>query len=269
MALPLPAYVSRRIAASGGLAPLALVELQALSGNRYFWSDARVAAPSVLAVYYPPASGVIPQGTNTATPMANFLPWLLKKPTFHLTRSTATATGSLTVQNLSGDTVRRDTALIFSQQEMTGALVFYRRWLADCEAATFQFQGNVDEAEIAADGDSMTLSLEGMCNWSKIDAPDMEIGVSCGLTFGSVECGSTSTTPCTNSYGTCSSIERYKGILVEWTGAQLDYTQYVQPPSPCAWSTEGSRADMGLNHAYDQQATRPLPFCLGYVFAQG
>ena len=112
---------------------------------------------------------------------------------------------------------------------MTNALVYYRLWSIDCEYSLFDFQGNVDDAEVAADGDSMTLSLEGFCAWSKIKTPLFQIGVGCGLTFGSSQCGSTAATPCNNSYGTCSSTNRFNGIVLEWNGAQLDYTQTVQP----------------------------------------
>ena len=214
MAQPFPPAVVARLQASGGSAPVSLFEVQTLSGNTYFWSEAAIAAPSLLA---------------PAVPLTNFVPWLLDGTSFHGYKSTQTRTGRVQVQNLSGDSVRRDASLIFSRQEMVNALVAYRRWLTDCEYATYTFVGSVDDAQIEPDGSSMTLTLEGFTNWSKLAAPSAQTGVSCPLTFGSVECGSTAGTPCNNDYGTCSSIERFQGILVEWTGASLNPTQYVQP----------------------------------------
>ena len=237
MANILPASVKAAMAASGGAAPVSLLEVQSISGTVYYWSDASPSASIVLA-YGTVGSGDSGGATGDAEVgnaeprdvfSADFSPWIIQPPSFHTYKSSQTATGTVTIQNVSGDSIRRDTSQIFTKQEMMGGLVSYRLWREDCQYALYSFLGTVDDVDINVDGDTMTLSMEGFVNWSKITAPDQQIGVSCPLQFGSVACGSTSATPCNNSYGTCSSIERYKGIVLEWNGAALDYTQYAQP----------------------------------------
>jgi hypothetical protein len=212
MSNPLSVAVKQPMAASGGLAPVSLFELLTIAGALYAWSDATLTAPSIL--------GLSP---------ANFVPWIVKAPVFTQYKSTQTATFTVSVQNLSGDTIRRDTAQIFNKQELNAALVYFRIWRIDAEFSIFDFQGNVDDVDIEADGDSMDITGEGSFSWSKIQAPSVQIGPSCGNTFGSVECGSTAPVPCNNSYGTCTSVERFKGVITEWSGASSNVSQYSQP----------------------------------------
>lgn len=224
MAQTFPAAVKARLAASGGGAPVSLLEVLTSANAYYAWSDSNITSQGALPV---PTTVMGVTTLNLQTPA--FLPWLLSAGPFRRSSNTTTSSGQVVVQNLSGDTVRRDVSQIFSQQAMVGALVYFRAWLADCEFATYSFAGSVIGADIEADGLAMTLQLEGIANWAKLDAPYKDIGVSCPLSFGSVECGSISPTPCDNSYGTCTSTERFQGFLSEWVGAKLVTTQYVQP----------------------------------------
>jgi hypothetical protein len=232
MALTFPAAAQRRLAAAGGGAAVSLLEVATIAGARYYWSDADIIAPTALAQQITIGSG--PTRSTELTYYAEaFQPWLLSAGPFKTYRNTTTSTGQVEIQNISGDTVRRDVSRIFSQQAMVGALVYYRTWLADCQFATFSFMGRVDDADIDLDGDdskaSMTLQLESLCCWAKIDAPNQDICSSCQLAFGSIQCGSTSPTPCNNDYGSCTSIERFMGVVLEWNGAVLNPTQYVTP----------------------------------------
>jgi hypothetical protein len=213
MSNSLPVSIKQPMAASGGPEPVSLMELLTIAGALYTWSDTKLTAPSIL-------DGLAP---------ANFVPWIVKEPVFVQYKSIQTATFTISIQNLSGDTIRRDTAQIFNKQELNAALVYFRIWRLDAERSIFDFQGNVDDVEIEADGNSMDITGEGSFSWSKIQAPSVQIGPSCGNTFGSVECGSTAAVPCNNSYGTCSSIERFKGVVTEWAGASSNVSQYSQP----------------------------------------
>ena len=152
------AQVAARQLASGGAAGISLLELQTIAGNRYYWSDAKLAAPSELAVFDNPVIIRRTAETPNAPPPPNvqFVPWILTPPSFHSFRSTQTATGTVVIQNVTGDTVRRDAAQIFSQFELLGSLFIYRLWLTDCEFATDVVQGTVDEVVIEADGDSIS-----------------------------------------------------------------------------------------------------------------
>jgi len=228
MAQTFPAAVKARLAASGGGAAVSLLEVYTVSGSYFAWSDSDITAQGMLPVPLTVHSGSVYTTTwHYVTP--TFLPWLLSAGPFKTFNNTTTSTGQVVVQNLSGDTVRRDVSRLFSSNAIVGALVYFRTWLADAEFATFSFFGSVSDVELEADGSSMTLQLESMCAWAKLDAPYQEIGISCPLSFGSVECGSTSSTPCDNSYGSCTSTERFKGVLVEWVGAAVSTVQYVQP----------------------------------------
>jgi hypothetical protein len=53
------------------------------------------------------------------------------------------------------------------------------------------------------------------------------------LFFGSAACGSTNPTPCQNTYGTCTSIERFAGVIIYWVDGAFTVaptTQIAQPP---------------------------------------
>jgi hypothetical protein len=197
------------LAASGGCAPVLLVEVETASGNSYFWSEHKCIWPSIL-------TGIPEQ----------FLDWVVGQPKFTLFGSTQTDTASLAVQNISGNTVTRDVATAWSQNEFIGALVVCRLWRGDAESSCFTFIGTVAAAEI--DESRMQLTLEGFGNFSDVAAPAYDIDVTCPLTFGSVACGSTSPTPCDLTYGGCSSINRFAGVVTQWD-QECPNVQYAQP----------------------------------------
>lgn len=199
------------LAASGLVAPVLLVELLTASGTFYCWSEHKTNWPSVI------------QGGGSY----QFLDYLIPGAQhFNLTGTTETDTATIAVQNISGNTVTRDTASAFSESEFIGALVYCRIWDGASQTSLFEFMGNVDMAEISET--SMTLNIEGFGNWSAVPAPAYNIDVSCPLSFGSVACGSTSPTPCDLTYGNCSSIERFAGTIVEWDTDQPN-VQIAQP----------------------------------------
>ena len=189
--------------------------------------------------------------------------WLIDKQRFQLFGSTQTDTGTLSVQNLSGNTVQRDVALAYARNEFIGAFVYYRLWRADAEFAIFQFMGNVVDADI--DEQVMDLTLEGFGNYSAIRAPAYAIDVACPLFFGSMACGSTAATPCQQSYGTCSSIERFAGAVVQWdfSNGIAPLVQIAQPPPVASANLEGLL--MALNPAFATATSRRLPLAFGYV----
>ena len=209
--MALPINVTKVMASASGTGPVTLIEIITPGGVVLYVSDQQIVANSVL----------------TSSAAVTNLPWLASAATFQESKTTKTSTGKFTLQNLSGDTVMRDLSRIFSMTELTGSICFCRVWLPAAEAAIYSWLGKMREPEER--GDTFACSLIGFDNWSMIKAPPFHVGETCGLDFGSVECGSTATTPCNQSYGTCSSIERMKSVIVQWNGAPLDYTQVVQP----------------------------------------
>ena len=199
------------MAASGGVAPIVLVEIQTISGKFLYISEAGTSANSVLS----------------GAALVAYQPWLIGATKFTIYRSTTTYRAQFTIQNLSGDTVFRDMAKFFSANELTGALVCMRIWRGDSATAIFQFVGQM--LDPLADEMSFECSVEGFGNWSAIKAPNYQISISCPLYFGGVACGSTAATPCQQSYGTCTSIERFAGSIEQWSGFGPSMTQNAQP----------------------------------------
>lgn len=202
----LPHGVTGPMSASGGCAAISLCEVRTVAGDTYFWSEQDCVWNSII----------------NGTAANRYVAWLVGQQRFKVTGTTQTDTASLTVQNLSGNTVQRDAALAYAKDEFIGAFVYYRLWRSDAEQAIFQFAGNVVDAEI--DEETLQLSIEGFGNSSNIVAPAFLIDVSCPLSFSSIACGSTSPTPCNQSYGSCSSIERFAGALTQW-----DYQNGTRP----------------------------------------
>jgi hypothetical protein len=201
------------LAASGLLAPRTLVEVKTVSGKVYLWSENKGLYPSLIQ-----GGGVYP-----------YLNWLTGQPRFTLYGSVQTDRAVVDVQNISGNTVQRDIALAFSETEFIGAFVIARIFRADSMTALLTFTGNVVTAEV--DGDKMELAVEGFANYSAIVAPAFNIDKTCGLTFGSPQCGSTSPTPCDQSYGGCLSINRFQGVVTQWD-VECPNVQMAQPPPP-------------------------------------
>jgi hypothetical protein len=190
--------------------PIVLIEILTRSGVALFISEQKTQAPTWLT-----------------TGFAVYQPWLSSAVRIKEYRSSQTSTANFDIQNLSGDTVMRDMARTFSMHELTGAIVSVRLWNVVEETEKKRFLGKMMEP--ADNGDTFACSLQGFDNWSMIKAPPFRIGETCGLDFGSVACGSTSSTPCNQSYGTCSAKERFQGVIIQWNGAPLDYKQIVQP----------------------------------------
>jgi hypothetical protein len=188
-----------------------LIEIVTRSGNLLAISEQKITATSM----------------QTDVDAIEFKPWLIGAPVYHEYRSTQTDTAQCEVQNLSGDTIYRDVAKFFSANELTGALFLSRIWSVESESALYTFIGKMEEPEIT--DESLSLHANSIKNWSAVKAPPYHIGETCGLDFGSIACGSTATTPCNQSYGTCSAIERFQGVITQWNGSPINYTQISQP----------------------------------------
>lgn len=197
-----------------------LMELQTISGKRYYWGDAEVSAASFLSQYDMGGIAVV-----------NFEPLLLSPPPIKLTGTLTTQTTSATIGNLRGNTVQRKLSMDFAAQEFWGALVYARIYDPASEFTLVDMLGNVNDAEI--DDEVLDLPITGFSNWSAIKAPFIKIDPSCSLTFGSAQCGSISGTPCQNSYGTCSAIDRFTGCVTLWSSSVVNppQIQIAQPAS--------------------------------------
>lgn len=198
------------MAASGIVAPITLIEILTAAGKTYFVSEQMTTAPSLI----------------TGAP-AQYLDWLIGAPEFHETGTVETDTGSIEIQNISGTTVQRDAGLMFTETELIGALVICRIWRGDAQTALRTYFMQVTAAQI--NHASLRLSLEtSLGNWSAIIAPAYKIDVACPLTFASKACGSVSPTPCDQTYGNCSSVNRFMGVITAWV-TDTPNVQLAQP----------------------------------------
>jgi hypothetical protein len=197
---------------SGGTTPVGSPDTSAddaLARGIFFWSEHRAKWPSVI-------TGNIEQ----------FLDWLAAPPVFRIYGSTQTDTATIVIQNISGNTVERDAMKAFVETELDGALVVARLWRGDAEQQLLRFIGNVSGVHVTET--QVEISVEGSGNWSAITVPSYDIDPSCPLTFASKACASTSPTPCDQTYGTCSSINRFAGVLTGWIEETPD-VQIAQP----------------------------------------
>jgi hypothetical protein len=199
---------------AAGVSPISLVHLTT-NRQEYWWSEANISIAS--------------EG-DSAGAAGNYMGWLVGQPKFQIFGSTQTDTGSISIQNISGNTVQRDASLQVSEYEFVGAFVSYLLYDAASQTALFSFTGNIADVTYI-DEQQIDFSLEGFCNWSAVQAVPYNIGPTCGLYFGSMECGSTAATPCQQTYGNCSSIERFKGFVAQWNVSNLSspLVQIAQP----------------------------------------
>jgi hypothetical protein len=189
--------LAQALPARSGIAPIVLMDVLTQSGNYYFWGEMSGNFPCVL--------GAVP-GAAVA-----YKAWILATQEFRFTRSLQTDSGEIQLQNLSGNTLRREVATLFASDEFTGAQFCYRLWRASAEQPTLTFMGKLTEPVI----DEVLVHLKAAC-WfdpNNIEAMPYVFSESCQWFFGSAQCGSTSGTPCSNSLSTCSAVERFCGII--------------------------------------------------------
>lgn len=158
--------------------------------------------------------------------LERFLPWLDAPVTLQLPGSVATSTAKVSIQNISGNTVERDAAKMFTENGLIGQLCIIRIWRGDAEKSLLTFMGNVKDVDLQES--SLVIDIDGFDNWSAITAPSYDIDTACPLTFASKACGSTSATPCDQTFGTCSQVNRFAGVLAQWL-VELPDVQIAQP----------------------------------------
>jgi hypothetical protein len=242
-----PANVAATSLAEGGIASASLLEIQTISGTRGYFSNRPLMEIPLVAAFDPagitwrPLAGiaspfqgmtVTPESGSPSTTPVKFIPWLTEPPEFKVTCDLVTQTATATLQNISGDTLYRTNTMGFVKQDIWGALFIFRIWDAANEYADFTQIGVVQDVEV--DDTSMELSLATWLDFSKIAAPDCQINNSCQNVFGSQQCGSTSDTNCLNSYGNCSQLNRFKGLITQWNSGVYTVTAQagIAQPAP-------------------------------------
>jgi phage-related protein len=184
----------------GIIQPVVLLDIQTSDGTQYFWSD-------VEGTYLSEITGVN-QFYNG---------WIKSVDAFQLTKDLSTNAGSVTMQNISGNTIDRDVAGALKAHEFEGALCILRLWLPVFDAAMDEFHGYISEQTPGED--EFTFRHLQLFDPAQYDVADDVISDMCTWRFKSPQCGSTgSATVCDFRLSTCQDAqhlaqERFNGVL--------------------------------------------------------
>ncbi len=179
-----------------GIAPSLLLDVQTAAGDLYYWADRKVTAVPVLAATMP------------ATDVVSYVPWLLGKGKLSVNRSLQTDTGSITVQNLGGNSFERDFARIMRRSTLEGALFVLRYFDV---AAGFAWVEQHGTLTVGDTGNTATLQLQQLLSGSD-DTPEQNVSETCQIVWGEKRCGATGTTECLYTYASCQVPEHFVGI---------------------------------------------------------
>lgn len=181
-----------------GVAPVCLLDIQTVDGNIYYVADRSISnIPAAITVDNEPA-------------LVEYLPWLMSAPTFRFYRSTQTDTGSILLQNLSGNSVSRDFERLARRSALEGAMFVFRWWNAGGEFAWREVHGTLTVAGVPKT--SAQLNASQLIAGSD-DTPAEIYGENCQLVWGEKRCGATGDTECLYSYHTCQVPEHFMGVL--------------------------------------------------------
>jgi len=189
-----PQSLQQTIGAKTGIAPAFLLDVEDANGNLYFWASRRISAPSVI-------SGTV----------QTYLPWILSVPQWTFNRSIQTDMGIIQMQNLSGDTLQRDFEKIMQRTTLEGAIFVYREWLPDAEFAAMEVHGTLSVDD--TNPELVMLQCRQLTNPSQDSTPQYSYSEICQWRWSSVQCGSTQSMPCQQSFPTCQVTERIFVIM--------------------------------------------------------
>jgi hypothetical protein len=186
-----------------GFAPINLVDVQCANGDLFYWSD---------------FNGVFPTRLG-AGPTAQYSCWVEKVGPFSLTRSLKVDAGQIVVQNITG-AVNRDVSQVIIRREFIGALVVYRWWKIEIEAALWEFHGSVKSPRLSEA--SLILPLKQLLDTSQQDGLRL-YSEQCSLRYKGPMCASVSgLATCDLTFGNCQARgvqERFDGLPFATPGA--------------------------------------------------
>jgi len=181
------------VGARTGIAPVDLLDVQDSNGNNYYWSSRPISAASVI------------DGSTQS-----YLAWILNVGAWTFHRSMQTDMGTIRMQNISGDTLSRDLEKIVRKSALEGALFVYRYYQADAKEAIREVHGTLSVDD--SDPTTVSFTCKQLLNPSADPTPQYQYCEICQWRWSSVQCGSTQTTPCQQSYPTCQVTERIFAI---------------------------------------------------------
>jgi hypothetical protein len=184
--------------AHSGVAPCNLLDVQDVNGNIYYWSDRAGLFPAAITADGNPA-------------IVRYKPWINDVGEFRFFRSLQSDTGSVVLQNVSGDSLSREFDVLKTKSALEGAFAIYRCWQADVEGGWLEFHGTVTVENITES--ESTLKLTQLLDAANSDSAGATLSETCTLEWGSKMCGATGAQECLYSFATCQVVERFRGVL--------------------------------------------------------
>jgi hypothetical protein len=166
--------------------PIALVDVLTADGTLYYWGD--------VAGQYPVRVGAGPNATykakvQSAGPMRR-------------SRDTRTDAGDIVIENLSGNTIERESAAALRDHEFAGAMAVLRIMDPLTEEVLREYHGYFGQPLI--EETKVTFRLRQLADPNRVDVPAYDYMAQCGWKYKSKRCGSVSAEPkCPKSYVAC------------------------------------------------------------------
>ena len=175
------------------------------------WSaGANLIDPNIAGGQWTGYSGSVATITADQPRYKQYSPWLKQAGPIRRSRDMRTDAGDIVVQNLSGNTVDRDVALLITQHEFEGALAILRFWDPFSETVTDEFHGYLSEQNPGEE--EVVFRLLQLFDVAQFEVADEPYSETCTLRFKSAQCGSASAnTTCSKKFADCTAQERFNG----------------------------------------------------------
>ena len=221
MSIP-PNALAGAMVRHSAVAPMGLLDVLDSQGYSYHWA--------MMAITSAAARGIIPVFIGATPPWNShlriddwddtLLPWLLTAGPFTLSRSMQSDVGNFVLQNMSGDTLQRDMNKLITASAFEGALFAYREWNLDSGIVEFEMHGRLTIGGTEAVAEFQSDQLFNPSDYQAVEL----VSETCRWRFGSTACGSTSGTPCQNTYVTCqlANKERFSAFINNFIEIQAE-----------------------------------------------
>jgi len=204
-----PSELVQIMSARSGPAPICLLDVLCMDGTSYHWGNKSIDLAAIYTGTHPAWLG------GQANPPANYdthyYPWLLSAAQFHHTRSQQSYQATITIQDVSGNTLQRDAAGLIVGTAFEGALFCFREWNLLAQVTEFQQNGRL--TILSTSEDQIEFGANQLFNPNDYDGNPYDYSETCQWRYSSPGCGDTTNNPCQNTFVTCRQPNRFLGVL--------------------------------------------------------
>ena len=220
MTIPYSPELIQIMSSQSGPAPVLLLDVVAMDGTSYHWANKELDETPVYPATLPgtpPAAWLAGLAHPPENYDTHYFPWLLSASGFQQSRAMQAVNATIVVQNISGDTLKRDVAGLLTARTFEGALYCFREWNLLKRESEFEQHGRLTVIPLSERVCSFGASL--LFNPNDYDGQPYAYSMTCQWRFGSPMCGVTAAndpafaTPCDNTYTTCHVVHRFGGEL--------------------------------------------------------